>query len=509
MSVQNASAPNIPAPNVYDQFEYPGYSFPATHPDRLAVMASLHGLSPAPVAACRVLEIGCGEGANLIPMAWQMPAADFTGFDLAAVPIARGQQRIRALGLTNIRLFQSDLMDFGRATNHIPLSQYDYVIAHGLYAWVPGPVRDRLLSLCSEHLAPGGVAFVSYNTYPGSHLRNFVRDAIHRGGTATEGLESQVTTGLDLLEALIHTRADDDPWRLLLEEQLRKMRRRARHTTCHDELAPGYEPVWFSAFVAHARQHGLEYLGESELPVPSDPRFRADIIAKVQAAAGADPVAQEELLDFARMRMYRETLLVRSGQPLRSELLPEALRQMRFASSATFRPGEHPDQRIYALPGGARVSSDQRPAIAIMERLIPAWPRTLGYEELCAGLNKVGLPPGADPTRLLLQMAMARMIDLHVWQPSVADTLSERPSVPAICRHEAAQRPYTANLWHGTVQLDDPVVRRLLLLLDGTRNRQELLSVLRQDFPELPSSVLEANLDENLERFRRAAVLES
>ena len=31
--------------------------------------AALHGLEPAPIARCRVLELGCSAGANLLPMA--------------------------------------------------------------------------------------------------------------------------------------------------------------------------------------------------------------------------------------------------------------------------------------------------------------------------------------------------------------------------------------------------------------------------------------------------------
>jgi SAM-dependent methyltransferase len=497
----------VTEPNAYDEFEYPGYSFPDTHPDRLWVMAALHGLTPAPVESCRVLEIGCGEGANLIPMAQALPRGEFTGFDLAALPIQRGQERTRALRLANLRLFQADLMDVGAETDKGELGQYDYVIAHGLYAWVPEPVRDRLLAVCSEHLAPGGVAFVSYNAYPGSHIRNMVRDVLGWTGNGRPEGEDRIATGLDLLEALISVRPGDDPYRRLFDEQLAKMRRRARNTTFHDELSPAYQPVWFSAFIRHARSHGLDFLTESELPVPSDPCFRPDLLARVKEVAGDDPIAQEDMLDFSRMRMYRETLLVRAGQPVQRELQAARLRQLRFASSAVSAPGDSPGQQLFALQGGVRVASDQPPAIAVMERLIDAWPCTLSYDETCRALAQGGLPPGADPARLLLQMAIARMIELHAWQPKLANRLSERPRIPESCRLEAAQRPYTANLWHGTVQLDDPVVRKLLLLADGTRTRDELLGSLAREFPEVSPAELESGLEENLERFRRAALL--
>ena len=155
----------------HNTFAYPGFPYPNTHPDRLAAMAILHGLSPGPVDHCRVLEIGCNEGANLIPMAYAIPSSEFVGFDLARLRIEYGQERIRALGLKNIRLFQGDLLELGTE-----LGQFDYIVAHGFYAWVPELVRERMMALCGELLSPDGVAFVSYNAMPGGHLRVMLRE---------------------------------------------------------------------------------------------------------------------------------------------------------------------------------------------------------------------------------------------------------------------------------------------------------------------------------------------
>src|SRR5271166_2426101 len=88
--------------DAYDAVAYPSFPYPDTHPDRLAAMVILHGLSPAPVERCRVLEIACNEGANLIPMAYAIRGSEFVGFDLARLPIERGQAGIRELALTNV-----------------------------------------------------------------------------------------------------------------------------------------------------------------------------------------------------------------------------------------------------------------------------------------------------------------------------------------------------------------------------------------------------------------------
>src|SRR6476661_8295153 len=124
-------------PTPYDELPYPGSAFAQTHPDRLATLATLFGMTPAPVERCRVLELGCGDGGNLIPMAFGLPESRFTGVDLATTAIARGQQLIDQVGLANIRIQNADLMDLDSG-----FGEYDYIIAHGLYSWVPPQVRE-------------------------------------------------------------------------------------------------------------------------------------------------------------------------------------------------------------------------------------------------------------------------------------------------------------------------------------------------------------------------------
>ena len=100
-------------PTPYDALLYPGKPFINTHPGRLATLAWLHGMQPAPVSRCRVLELGCGDGGNLIPMAYQSPDSQFIGIDLSRRSIAAGNERLAGLGLSNISLLHLDVMDIG------------------------------------------------------------------------------------------------------------------------------------------------------------------------------------------------------------------------------------------------------------------------------------------------------------------------------------------------------------------------------------------------------------
>src|SRR5207237_8904037 len=70
----------------------------------------------------------------------------------------------------NISLEQRRVHDLDRD------AQVDYIIAHGLYSWIPADVRDRLMEVCRERLAPQGVVYLSYNTWPGRHARHILRE---------------------------------------------------------------------------------------------------------------------------------------------------------------------------------------------------------------------------------------------------------------------------------------------------------------------------------------------
>jgi len=92
----------------YDAIPYPGNAYPETHPDRLATIGVLFGMEPPAIRSCRVLDIGCGEGSNIIPMAGSLPQAEFVGIDLAEKPIRQAQALIQKAGLSNISVRADD-----------------------------------------------------------------------------------------------------------------------------------------------------------------------------------------------------------------------------------------------------------------------------------------------------------------------------------------------------------------------------------------------------------------
>jgi len=155
----------------YDEIPYPAAAYRQSHIARLETLAKLFGMAPVDIRHSRVLELGCADGANLIPMACALPESTFLGVDVSTRQIKAGQEIIAALGLTNIELLQCDIRHIDQS-----FGVFDYVIAHGVYSWVPPEVQDKILSICSEYLRDHGVAYVSYNTFPGWRMRGMLRD---------------------------------------------------------------------------------------------------------------------------------------------------------------------------------------------------------------------------------------------------------------------------------------------------------------------------------------------
>jgi SAM-dependent methyltransferase len=290
--------------NTYDDVLYPGYPFPQAHPDRLAPLATLFGMKPARIEAARVLEIGCGDGANLIPMALSLPESSFVGVDLAARPIAKGQAMAKALGLGNVTLEQLDILALSSA-----FGEFDYVIAHGLYSWVPAAVRDKLMAICKANLAPDGVAYVSYNTYPGGHLREMLREMMLFHIRDIREPVERIGQGRAMVRFLAEAESGPDLYKTILASLDQEIGRLSDGSLFHDHLAEVNSPIYFNQFINHARRHGLQYLAEADFFDMQYQTFAPEISETLRRIADEDIVACEQYLDFLTCRRFRQTLL--------------------------------------------------------------------------------------------------------------------------------------------------------------------------------------------------------
>lgn len=477
--------------NSYDQVAYVGYPFAQTHPERLATVAMLFGLQPAPAGDCRVLELGCGDGGNLIPMAFTLPDSSFVGIDLASETVARGTSMIAELGLTNIELQCADIMQFDAEAH-----SFDYIIAHGVFSWIPQTVRLRIMQLCRKLLAPHGVAYISYNCYPGYHIRNLTREMMRFHTRAITDPKEQVQQGLSLLQWLLHKfpdkeTASNDLYGALLTEQLDLlMGHRHREQIYHDDLNPENTPFYFYQFNALAEQHDLQYLGEADYFEMQDFIYPDAIRETLGRFPTEQVVLKEQYLDFLKCRVFRQTLLTHAEAPIRRPAEPSVLTRLYLSSEA--KPDNpspnldvHTVETFHGLRG-AKLQTDYPLAKAALLVLGKASPRWLGWEELLqsirARLTEAGMTVNDDFSaeeqatlaEILLAACGSGLVHPHAQASQFTTDVSERPKANLLALTQAQRGSVVTNLLHKSVEIEDTLGLLLLQLLDGTRDRAAL-----------------------------------
>lgn len=344
----------------YDQLPYKTLPHREANPSRLAAIARVLGIDAPSVGACSVLEIGCGTGGNLIPLAERFPESRFVGFDLSGRHIQDAQRRVAELGFKNITFQQADACAFSYESG-----QFDYILCHGVYSWVPTDVQKKILALIRGALSPRGVAYVSYNVLPGWYQRGAVRDILSFGSSlsASDRVETRVHDALEFLHLVASSRrGEGDLYGTYLREACERLEQSDASYIAHEYIEEFNNPCTFKDFINETAAVGLQFLSESK-PVFSS---LSDIAPQAQAFVnelGDDVVLREQTLDLLRNRAFRETLLCHAQHDIKRDLRASALRDVIAVSDYS---------KVTASPGGASEAVSFREILTGREVSLPA-----------------------------------------------------------------------------------------------------------------------------------------
>lgn len=463
--------------NPYNQVTYQSSPFPQAHINRLASRGVLMGVSPPEVRGCRVLELGCGDGSHLIPMAMQFPESQFVGIDLAEMPVARAQATAAELGLENVSFRVSDVMQLSGQPG-----ECDYLIAHGLYSWVPPGVQDKILELAGRLLADRGIAYISYNAHPAWHIREMTRSmALMQTDGLTDPVEIR-NRAIGLLAAIYRSQNEREPYREAVRAEMERIIAKEAFLCYHDDFGAYNLPVYFTEFVRRASGHGLQFLSESDLTDFDNSDFAPD--AREALAQIDDVVRREQFFDFLSMRGFRRTLLCRSEVALDRSIPLESLKKLHYGAQlqcsaptvdlVTYAPFE------FKSPGGTSVTVNQPFVKVVLFELTQSWPGTLTFDELLAKARAVApllSTADAEPMlrEILVRMLVPGLLDASTvaWPYPLLPT--EKPQASALVRLQVRNGgTRVTSLRHRAVELDDPVARTVVPLLDGSRGRDDL-----------------------------------
>jgi len=246
---------------VTDVAYVPGF-YPHLSPVAMRYVAALNGVAPPRMApGFRYLELGCGLGRSLTTLAAANPQGEFVGVDLNPDHTSAISRDIAAGELANVRVVTAD---FG----HLPddLGTYDFLALHGVYSWVAPSVRDEIIAIARERLAPGGLLLVSYNSMPGwAHLQP-IRGILRQYALLRQG--DSVQRARDALAYVVYLRDkhakyfEDNPHAAAYVDMLLKQDPRY---LVHEYLNEHWTSFYFADVAGAFGQAGLSFTGS--LPV--------------------------------------------------------------------------------------------------------------------------------------------------------------------------------------------------------------------------------------------------
>ncbi|HWG47913.1 MAG TPA: methyltransferase regulatory domain-containing protein [Gemmataceae bacterium] len=469
----------------YDEIPYPRYSFPQTHPERLAVVAMLLGLTPPPLERCRVLELGCAGGGNLIPMAEDLPQAHFLGIDLSQRQIAEGQRWIAEFGLTNIELRHQSILDFDDA------EKFDYIICHGVYSWVSPEVQDRILALCRKHLHPKGIAFVSWNSLPGWHMRGMIRDMMIYHGRRFTDPRQQVGQARALLDFLVSSvKMDQNPYGQFLRSELEQLRQQPDAYLAHEHLEEHNAPIYLHQFVERAATHNLRYLADTNLWTMEFGQFPTEV-GQVLNRLTTDLIQLQQYIDFLKNRTFSQTLLIHIPQQPNYNAVPALVKN--FLIAAPLRPDsaspnlQSSDFERFQTPSGASASSRYPIVKSALMVLAEQWPQALPFDEVRVRARaKLSDRPAHDPATigedefrlgeafLKFFTSVGGLMEFRLLPLRLTAQSGPQPLARPLARWQANSGLQVTNLRHELVTLNE-FGRQLLLRLDGKHSLPALV----------------------------------
>ncbi len=501
----------------YDAVPYPSHAFSRTQPDRLATVGAVFGVATAHPATARVLELGCASGGNLLPHAAAYPGGTYLGIDASPRQVEVGQALIAQHGLTNARIEVADLTTWSPEPG-----AWDYVICHGVYAWVGPAVREGILRVAREALAPGGVACISYNTPPGWGILGGMRDALLALGRPEERADRRAAHSRHVLDVLaVALEPSTTPWARLVREVRSHAESSTESYLMHEYLGAHHHPQALSTFAVDALGAKLRYLADASfasmlpqtLPAPMRERL-------AEHASGLVPT--EQLLDLIRGHSFRTSLLVRDDEAIQRDL-------GRFNPSGFFlasRVVERPDPdrpgtvswHAHHDPDGPALWSSAMPWVqALVAVARRAWPKPVSFDEAAeaaldalAGTDLGAVVGGAREAwkqrlgQVALHAHVVGVLDLHRTSFGALDRAQDPPVAWAWARQEVTRSATVTTLRHETVSL--PALDNWLISqCDGTRTRAQLRDALRDviarraawtgDGPEIEDADLDTVFD--------------
>jgi SAM-dependent methyltransferase len=418
------------ATNTYDELPYASFPIEWTAPERLALASLLHGGPRPPLDTYTVLELGCGDGANLLPLAYYRRHATFVGVDGARSRIEVANLHKAALGLSNLSFIHADFS----SADHQLSGRFDYIIAHGVLSWVPHHIRDALLELCARRLHEGGLLYLNYNTKPGWNVRGMVREFLRAQTAGTTSLRLRAQLAQDVAAKIISSMTiSEHPYSLLMANEFRLVCESHVSYVAHEYLAADNHAYWRSEFLALARRHGLEHVADADFCYDSG-RLQEDLPSRLQG----EQITGRTIDDTVDLLCYRQlhSPILTHGPLTRQPPGVGEFANLLVASCLVPCPSDGAGNPMFRHPSGCEVEAMEEVMATALKGLQPLWPRGLRVGAVFPEVGQV-----VDDLKLLQRSGL---IELRCVEPAAEFEVRAEP----LRRLESGKGGYFTTLYH-------------------------------------------------------------
>jgi SAM-dependent methyltransferase len=367
----------------YDELPYRSLPVEWTAPERLALASLLHGGPRAPLERYRVLELGCADGANLLPLAYYRRHATFVGVDAARSQIDIANAGKSRLDLSNVEFVHADFLN----ANEELSGEFDFIIGHGVFSWVPDHVRDAMLRLCAKRLCRGGLLYLNYNTHPGWKVRGMVRDFLLAHSAWTSNLRLRAESAQDVAARIVSSlTVSDHAYSKLISDEFNFVAQSDLSYVAHEYLATDNQPYWRSEFMTLVGLHEFEFVADADFNYSSG-RIPEDVAPRLlkEHIIGR---AVDDTVDLLCYRQLHSPILTRHPFARR---LPsrEEFAALFVASCLAPSSPSVAGFPMFQHPSGYQVEAKEDAIQRGFEALQPLWPRGLRTGTLFQNLDNV------------------------------------------------------------------------------------------------------------------------
>jgi len=414
--------------NPYDELPYKSFSIEWTAPERLAIASILHGGPRPNLSEYRVLELGCGDGSNLLPLAYYRRNANFVGVDGARSQISIADSGKEILKLSNISFIHADFLEVDRQLE----GQFDFIIAHGIFSWVPNNVRDALLGLCAYRLRPEGLLYLNYNTYPGWNVRGMIREFLlaQTAGESNLSIRAQLAQEVSA-QIFASITVGEQPYSQLMANEFQFVCDSHLSYVAHEYLASDNHPYWRSEFMELAKTNGLEYVTDADFNYSSG-RIPEDIALRL----AEQRIIGRTLDDTVDLLCYRQlhTPILTNSPWQRTLPTSDEFGDLLVASCLAPCAPDNLGNPMFQHPTGYQVEAKEEIMWTVLERLHHLWPCGLRIKEIFPDVCHV-----MNDLKLLFRNGL---IDLRCIEPAEFGVCPEPLNKFEIRRGGYATSPY-------------------------------------------------------------------